>query len=140
MLNRLPGCSTTSRGIIHGVVSLRNPPFSADTLGATDVPRTTSAPCIWSPPDPGNGAGDQHHPRQSAMLVLSEVRLVREVLVDALERAFYFTCLFGVASLEEAIERMDMDQPELVLIDVSLPCSLAAARRLRQRGRTTRLV
>jgi CheY-like chemotaxis protein len=68
------------------------------------------------------------------VLVLSEVRLVREVLIDALGRAFYFTDLFGVASVEEAIARMDVNQPELVLIDVSLPSSLAAARRLRQLG------
>jgi DNA-binding NarL/FixJ family response regulator len=74
------------------------------------------------------------------VLVLSEVRLVREVLIDALGRAFYFTDLFGAASVEEAIARMDVNQPELVLIDVSLPSSLAAARRLRQRGRATRLV
>jgi two-component system nitrate/nitrite response regulator NarL len=127
--------------MVHGVGSLRNPPFSATTLGATDVPRTTSAACIWSP-DPGNIAGDQHHPerRRSTILVLSEVRLVREVLVEALGQALYFTGLSGVASLEEAIARMEMDRPELVLIDVSLPRSLAAARRLRQGGRTTPLV
>jgi DNA-binding NarL/FixJ family response regulator len=108
-----------------------------------DVPRIASAAFAGSPPDSENAAGDQHHSDRPrfAMLVLSEVRLVREVLVEALGQAFYFVDLHGVASVEEAVARMDMVQPALVLIDVSLRRrGLAVARRLRQRDRTSQLI
>jgi two-component system nitrate/nitrite response regulator NarL len=107
-----------------------------------DTPRTASSAFVVSPPHSGAAPDDLYHPGRPRfiMLVLSEVRLVREVLVDALGRAFYFADLYGVASVEEAVARMEMAQPALVLIDDSLRRGLAAARRLRQRDRTSRLI
>jgi two-component system nitrate/nitrite response regulator NarL len=109
-----------------------------------DVLRIASSAFAGSPSHSGHATCDRHHPDrpQFAMLVLvlSEVRLVREVLVDALGHAFFFADLHGVASVEEAIARMDRALPALVLIDVSLRRGLAVARRLRQHDRTSRLI
>jgi two-component system nitrate/nitrite response regulator NarL len=107
-----------------------------------DVPRTASSAFAESPANSENATVDRHHADQPrfAMVVLSEVRLVREVLVEALGQAFYCADLHAVATVEEAVARIDMVQPVLVLIDVSLRGGLAVARRLRQRDRTSRLV
>jgi DNA-binding NarL/FixJ family response regulator len=66
--------------------------------------------------------------------------LVRETLVEALERALRCANIRGAASLEEATARPDIARPTLVLIDASLRGAATAARRLRRRDRTTRLI
>ncbi len=107
-----------------------------------DVLHVATKAFVRSLSSPENAARDRDQadwPR-SSMLILSEASSVRETLASALQQAFCFTDLHSAASAEEAVTKIDMIHPALVLIDVSMPSGLAAAQQLRQHDQTARLI
>jgi two-component system, NarL family, nitrate/nitrite response regulator NarL len=78
--------------------------------------------------------------RWRCTMVLSEVRLVRETLAEALESRLIYGSVVGVGSLGEAAKQMDIVGPDLVLVDATLRDGLAAVRWLHQRDPASRLM
>jgi two-component system nitrate/nitrite response regulator NarL len=78
--------------------------------------------------------------RWRCTVVLSEVRLVRETLAEALESRLIYGSVASIGSLAEAAEQMDIVEPDLVLVDATLRDGLAAVRWLHLRNPATRLM
>jgi DNA-binding NarL/FixJ family response regulator len=78
--------------------------------------------------------------RWRCTVVLSEVRLVRETLAEALESRLIYGSVASIGSLAEAAEQMDIVEPDLVLVDATLHDGLAAVRWLHLRNPATRLM
>lgn len=68
--------------------------------------------------------------RRIRVLVVSEVRFVRDVLTSCLTQCPGVDVLGGVSSVREVLARLDGVRPEIVLVDLSRPESLAAIRLL----------
>lgn len=89
------------------------------------------------------GLARQRSPATSppdSLIILSEVRLVWETLVTGLSETFMFARIHGAANLSEAAALIDIAEPAMVLIDATSRDGLAAARSLRQRYPSGRLV
>jgi two-component system nitrate/nitrite response regulator NarL len=78
--------------------------------------------------------------RRRCTVILSEVRLVRETLAEALERRLIYGSVVSNGSLAEAAKQIDIVEPDLVLVDATLRDGLAAVRWLRLRNPATRLM
>ena len=75
-----------------------------------------------------------------SLLILSEVRIVREVLAEALGQRLRFTNISGVSSLAQASVQISVLEPKMVLIDATMSNAIAAARWLHQRDPAIRLI
>jgi two-component system nitrate/nitrite response regulator NarL len=73
-------------------------------------------------------------------VILSEVRLVRETLAEGLESRGIYDSVVCTGSLAELAKQMDIVEPDLVLVDVTLRDGLAAVRWLHLRSPATRLM
>src|SRR5258708_6766826 len=79
--------------------------------------------------------------RPLSLLILSDIRFMREALADVLGReAQAIRTVSVVADIGEAIALMRADLPDLILIDAALPDGLAAARRLRSQAPGIQLI
>ncbi len=76
----------------------------------------------------------------TTILLISDIRLYREGLAEVLRREPGFGVLGAVRSFVEAQERLSTDPPDVVLLDVSMPDSLAFVRQVTQMTPTVRLV
>src|SRR5207248_1190584 len=69
--------------------------------------------------------------RPTNLLILSDIRFLREGLADVFGRQDVFQTISVAADPGEAIAVMHAGMPDLVLIDAALPDGLAAVGRLR---------
>ena len=68
------------------------------------------------------------------LLILSDIRFLREALADVLARDGTFTISGIAANLNEALALSRAVSPQVTLIDAALPDGLAAARNLGELG------
>src|SRR5712671_5736079 len=79
--------------------------------------------------------------RALSLLILSDVRFMREGLADVLRREAHAIQTVSVAAeVGEALALVSMDIPDLVLIDAALPDGLAAVGRLREQTPEIRII
>jgi DNA-binding NarL/FixJ family response regulator len=79
--------------------------------------------------------------RPLSLLLLSDIRFMREGLTDALRReAYTFRTVSVAADLREAMTVMRAGLPDLILIDSALPDGPATVRRLRQHAPEIRII
>jgi two-component system nitrate/nitrite response regulator NarL len=78
--------------------------------------------------------------RWRCTLILSEVRLVRELLASALESGLIRNSVVDIGSLAEAASQIDINEPDLVLVDATLRDGLEAVRWLHQRIPRSRVI
>jgi DNA-binding NarL/FixJ family response regulator len=69
-------------------------------------------------------------PARVRVLVVSEVRFVRDALTSCLTECACVDALGGVSSVHEVLSRLESVRPEIVLVDLSRPDGLAAIRTL----------
>jgi DNA-binding NarL/FixJ family response regulator len=100
--------------------------------GANRVPSATDdvvggkAACSSMPDDFSNAAE-----RPLDLLIVSDIRFLREGLAEVLTRESAFRTIHVAADLTHALAAMRAASPDMVLIDAALPDGLSAARRLR---------
>jgi two-component system, NarL family, nitrate/nitrite response regulator NarL len=79
--------------------------------------------------------------RPLSLLLLSDIRFMREGLTDALRReAYAFRTVSIAADVPEAMTMMRTGLPDLILIDATLPDGPAAVRRLREHAPEIRII
>jgi two-component system nitrate/nitrite response regulator NarL len=79
-------------------------------------------------------------PRALSLLILSDIRFMREGIADVLRRAEAFRRIDVAADPNEAIAAMRAAMPDLVLIDAALPDGLAAVGLLRRLAPKIRII
>jgi DNA-binding NarL/FixJ family response regulator len=84
------------------------------------------------------GAGAVETPHR--LLILSDIRFLREALAEVLARDGAFAIAGIAADLDEALAISRAGPPQIILIDAALPDGLAAARCLEELGRQIPIV
>ncbi len=90
----------------------------------------------WS--DPSGKAAPRPAPLR--LLIVSDLRLLRDALAEALARERDFQIVGCAADLAEALRLAGAVAPDMILIDTALPAGPAAAAQLRQGAPPARLV
>ncbi len=80
------------------------------------------------------------HTHGARVLIVSGLRLLRDGLADALARSTTISVVAAVADADRARAAIAEHEPQLVLIDVELPDSLALVRELHDDPRAPRIV
>jgi two-component system nitrate/nitrite response regulator NarL len=78
--------------------------------------------------------------RSSVVFILSDSRLIRDTLATSLRQRPNSPHIHGVASFAEAVTRLNIAEPGIVLIDATLRDGLAASKWLHLRDPVTRLI
>jgi two-component system nitrate/nitrite response regulator NarL len=77
---------------------------------------------------------------RNSVLILSDSRLIRETLATSLRQRLNSPRIHCVASFAEAVTRLDIAEPGIVVIDAELRDGLSATKGLRLRDPVTRLI
>ncbi len=84
---------------------------------------------------PGDGSA------RGELLIISDIRFLREALADVLAKDHAFNIVGVAAGAEDALDIIAQGgEPEIVLIDASLPGGRAAAARLQESAPSARLI
>lgn len=82
----------------------------------------------------------KYPPSISRLMVISDIRFLREGLVHALGRADEFEIICSTDDLTGGMALIDATKPDIILVDSALPGGPAVAERLRQHAPQVRLV
>jgi two-component system, NarL family, nitrate/nitrite response regulator NarL len=109
-------------------------PHVSGPLGRSSGRRAVATPCAPSPDArvASDQAGDRQWVAMIRVLIGCDVRIYREGLVDALGRVEGLHIQDAVDRVDDLVTRADEVQPNVVLLDVSMPGSLSAIRSIRE--------
>lgn len=109
---------------------------SADSDPGASAQRNAAGPCPTR-----HGSAVAAVASNGGVLIVSDIRFLREMLADVLAQDHAFNIVGIASSAEAALDIMaGRGEPEIVLIDASLPGGRAAAPRLLQCAPSARLV
>ncbi|MBV9825472.1 MAG: response regulator transcription factor [Alphaproteobacteria bacterium] len=87
-----------------------------------------------------SGANPTNPDTTTTLLILSEIRFLREGLADALKRDPQMSVMGLCGDLAQAIERLGDISPDILLMDAAFPGGVENVRRLRLHAPRTRIV
>lgn len=86
------------------------------------------------------GAPGSSHGRMIRVLAVSDIRLYREGLAGMIRRTEGIEVVGTAARIGEVEEVLELSAPDVILLDMGVPHALAAVRRIREMGSTTKVL